>query len=82
MSPSASPSPKNRIHPKKLLNSKWTAVEPRRKEKHFVVTGVVEPEVEGAAIEFVELQAVHSRRTRRLRWRDLEDAAVWRQGWC
>jgi Ala-tRNA(Pro) deacylase len=28
----------NRVSPKKLLLSKWTAVHPERKEKHFLVT--------------------------------------------
>ena len=72
--------PRHRLSPKKLLHSKWTAVEPRRKEKHFMVVRVVEPEVEGAAIEFVELEAVHSRRVQRLPWRSLTDPAAWRQG--
>ena len=30
----------NQIHPKKLLNSKWTAIRPINKEKHFVVSRV------------------------------------------
>ena len=34
----------NPISPKKLLLSKWTAVTPMSKEKHFVVTQVVEPQ--------------------------------------
>lgn len=67
--------------PKKLLHSKWTAVAPRRKEKHFLVTKVIEPEVAGGAVEFVELEAVHSKRVRRLAWRELADAATWLQGW-
>ena len=33
-----------RLNPKKLLLSKWTAVTPHDKEKHFIVTGVIEPE--------------------------------------
>jgi tryptophan-rich hypothetical protein len=72
---------RNRLSPKKLLHSKWTAVAPRRREKHFLVTKVLDPEVEGGAVEFVELEAVHSRRSQRLRWRELEDGATWRQGW-
>jgi hypothetical protein len=31
----------NALSPKKLLHSKWTAVEPRNKEKHFLVTKVI-----------------------------------------
>ena len=70
-----------RLSPKKLLHTKWTAAVPRRKEKHFLVTRVFEPEVEGGAVEFVELEAVHSKRVRRLAWRELVDGATWLQGW-
>ena len=28
----------NKINPKKLLNSKWTAVKPINKEKHFLIS--------------------------------------------
>ena len=47
----------NRVSPKKLLLSKWTAVHPERKEKHFLVTKVFEPEIEGQAIVEIELEA-------------------------
>ena len=30
----------NQINPKKLLNSKWTAVKPAHKEKHFLITEI------------------------------------------
>ena len=30
----------NTINPKKLLHSKWTAVNPQNKEKHFIVAEV------------------------------------------
>ncbi len=74
----------NPISPKKLLHSKWTAALPRDKEKHFMVTKLVLPEVAlfpEATIEFVELEAVHSRRIFILPWRDLNDARQWLQGW-
>lgn len=71
----------NRLHPKKLLLSKWTAVTPIAKDKHFVVTQVVEPELPGAPVEWVELEALFSKRVQRLAWRELRDPAVWRQGW-
>jgi tryptophan-rich hypothetical protein len=83
--PAASPTPRapatTRLSPKKLLLTKWTAVAPRRKEKHFLVTRVIEPELEGGAVEFVELEAVHSKRVQRLGWRELADAGRWVQGW-
>ena len=34
----------NQINPKKLRLSKWTAVNPQEKEKHFLVTKVIDPE--------------------------------------
>ena len=80
-SPSKRVASEARLSPKKLLHSKWTAVTPRRKEKHFLVTRVVEPELEGGAVEFVELEAVHSKRVQRLAWRELVDGATWLQGW-
>ena len=73
--------PINPLHPKKLLLTKWTAVEPRNREKHFVVSRVATPEEPGGAVPWVEIEAVHSGRTRRIPWRELRDSAVWRQGW-
>lgn len=52
-----------RLNPAKLLLSKWTAATPRNKEKHFLVTRVIQPEPPAVAIEFVELEAIHSRRS-------------------
>jgi len=72
---------KNPLSPKKLLRSKWTAVAPVHKEKHFVVIRVVEPEPSAVRVEWVELEAVHSGRASVLRWRDLTDVRQWRQGW-
>ncbi len=69
------------INPKKLLKSKWTAVTPTNKEKHFMVIKLITPEQLTMPIEWVELEAVHSKRTQILAWRDLSDAANWLQGW-
>lgn len=75
------PERRTRLSPKKLLLSKWTAVHPVNREKHFVVVRVIEPEPPAVRIEQVELEAVHSRRVLQLHWRDLTDPRVWRQGW-
>jgi tryptophan-rich hypothetical protein len=72
---------KNHVHPKKLLLSKWTAVEPSRKEKHFWVVKVIEPEMIGAPVVEIELEAAMTGRTIRLPWRALRDQRHWRQGW-
>jgi hypothetical protein len=34
----------NPLHPKKLLLTKWTALQPVARQKHFIVTKVIEPE--------------------------------------
>ncbi len=73
--------PKNPLSPKKLLLTKWTAVTPRNREKHFVVVRVIESEPPSVRVEQVELEAVHSRQLYLLHWRELTDASVWRQGW-
>jgi tryptophan-rich hypothetical protein len=72
---------RNRLSPKKLLLSKWTAVTPRRKEKHFLVIKVLDPEPPATKVDAIELQAVHSRRTRIMPWRDLADRSQWLPGW-
>ena len=71
----------NPLHPKKLLLTKWTAVAPQHKDKHFLVTKVVPPEVLGEAIEWVEIEAVFSRSVQRIAWRELKEPTRWRQGW-
>lgn len=69
----------NRINPAKLLLSKWTAAQPRRKEKHFLVTEIFRDE-EGTVLE-IELQAILTRRAERLPWQTLKDPEAWRMGW-
>lgn len=69
------------LNPRKLLHSKWTAVDPRNKEKHFLVTGIVNPQPPGSPVVSIELEAVHSKRVQVMPWRDLTDATKWRRGW-
>ena len=69
----------NRINPRKLLHSKWTAVQPRNKEKHFMVIEVRFSE-EGE-LEFCEIEAVYSHRAFAIDWHELKDASVWQLGW-
>jgi tryptophan-rich hypothetical protein len=70
-----------RLNPAKLPLSKWTAVAPVRREKHFIVTRLLEAEPPAVRPEWVELEAVHSGRSRVLPWRELLDAERWLQGW-
>ena len=71
----------NPVNPKKLLLSKWTAVRPMRKDKHFLIAKVIEPLVAGDKIEWVEIEAVYSRATQRVAWRELQNEEVWKRGW-
>ena len=48
----------NPLNPKKLLLTKWTAVKPVAKQKHFLVSRVIQPDDPTASIELVEIEAV------------------------
>ena len=71
----------NRLSPKKLLLTKWTAVKPIAKQKHFLVSKVILPEPPNEKIEFVEIEAVYSKKTTQIAWRDLTNSELWLQGW-
>ena len=72
---------KNLLSPKKLLLTKWTAVHPSDKRKHFLVSKVILPDLPQQALEYVELEAVFDKQIQRILWRDLSNSAVWLQGW-
>ncbi len=71
----------NPLNPKKLLLSKWTAVVPVAKQKHFLVSRVIQPLLPTDPIELVEIESLFSKATQVIAWRDLQDDGVWRQGW-
>lgn len=71
--------PMNKINPKKLINSKWTALSPSNKEKHFMVTAV-EFDEDGLVMSCI-IEAVMSKRMIAIQWRDLKDANHWVHGW-
>ena len=71
----------NPLNPKKLLLTKWTAVTPIAKQKHFLVSRVIQLEQPADPIESVEIEAVFSKATQVFAWRALQDDSVWRQGW-
>jgi tryptophan-rich hypothetical protein len=71
----------NPLNPKKLLLTKWTAVTPIAKQKHFLVSRVIQPEQPTDPIESVEIEAVFSMATQIIAWRELQNDGVWRQGW-
>ena len=69
----------NKINPKKLLNSKWTAVTPVKKEKHFLVTEV-EFDEQGDVVHCL-IEAVMTNRSEPIIWQELKNSETWRQGW-
>ena len=71
----------NSLNPKKLLLTKWTAVTPVAKQKHFLVSKVIQPDLPDGPIEWVELESIFSKATQVIAWRALQNADVWRLGW-
>ena len=69
----------NKINPKKLLNSKWTAVTPVKKEKHFLVTEV-EFDEQGDVVHCL-IEAVMTNRSAPIIWQELKNNETWLQGW-
>jgi tryptophan-rich hypothetical protein len=77
-------SQKRPLSNKKLLLTKWTAVSPQQREKHFLVSRVHDPQLPSDQTipkNYVELEAVLTKRRYLLVWTDLKDAARWLQGW-
>ena len=68
----------NRIQKNKLLLSKWSAVAPKDREKHFLVTQVLDDDPADIS---VILEAIHSKKEYVLHWTALKDDTRWRQGW-
>jgi len=61
--------------------SKWTAVTPMAKQKHFLIRRVIQPTTETDPVEWVEIESVFSKATQIIQWRELQNDEVWRQGW-
>ena len=71
----------NKFNPKKLLNSKWTALNPQNKELHFIVVKLIESEVDEGNIERCLLQSVMYKTDYEIACADLKDSSAWQQGW-
>lgn len=66
---------------KKLLNSKWTAVNPENKEKHFSVIKVLKDKDDPQKVESVTMEATMTGRSFELAPRELKDRDIWLEGW-
>ena len=69
----------NCINPEKFLLSKWTAVEPVQKERHFIVTRLLRGDDE--KVTGCELEAVINKSRVEIDWQQLKDSADWIMGW-
>lgn len=69
----------NQINPKKLLRSKWTAVKPENREKHFMVVEVEYDEENNVIATLIE--AVLTKRVMSINWSELADDTHWLHGW-
>lgn len=69
----------NKINPNKLLLSKWTAVAPKQKERHFIVTKLIRAENEDVIA--CELEAVLTHNVYETDWHELKNSSCWLMGW-
>ena len=69
----------NPINPKSLLHSKWTKVNVRQKEKHFIITSVEFDELRNVVGCVIEAVMTHNEYE--INWRDLKLSDQWRFGW-
>ncbi len=69
----------SRINPAKLMHSKWTAVSPVSRERHFMVVEMYLDELERVAD--VDIEAVITGRITRIDWRQLKNRDIWIAGW-
>ncbi|KXJ51731.1 TIGR02450 family Trp-rich protein [Neptuniibacter pectenicola] len=70
----------NPFNPNKLLLSKWTAVEPIEKKKHFIITELIRDEEDVHVVECV-LEAVINQQRFTMDFNVLKNDECWLQGW-
>ena len=66
---------------KEMHSSKWTAVDPIRKEKHFVVRRVFDRRGEPSPEICVEIESVMTKGVRIISLEELLDDSCWQRGW-
>lgn len=62
-----------------MLLSKWTAIEPKNKERHFIITELIKDDEEN--IIACQLQAVINKNHYEMDWNELKDSKTWLMGW-
>ena len=69
----------NKFNPEKLKMSKWTAVHPSNKEKHWLATELIYDEKD--SIVGCLIEAIISKREIEISTQTLKDQEQWLQGW-
>ena len=69
----------NKINSKKLLNSKWTAVNPIDKERHFLIKELEFDE--NNKVTHCLIEAIISNNKKLIDWEELKESQHWLQGW-
>ncbi len=69
----------NQINPKKLMSSKWTAVKPANRQKHFIVVAVKFNKQ--GQVNYCELAAIMTKTNKVIDWKILKNSEQWLPGW-
>ena len=69
----------NQINPEKLLHSKWTALQVKQKERHFIVSRLQRADDE--TILSCELEAIINNNVYEIDWQQLKDSSLWLMRW-
>lgn len=72
----------NQVNRKKILHSKWTAVRPQNKEKHFTVTHVELDKDDPQVIISITITAEFTNKNYKIDYRELKNSLKWKQGWA
>jgi tryptophan-rich hypothetical protein len=64
-----------------MVRLKGGRSKPIARQKHFLVSRVIQPEQPTDPIQDVEIKSVFSKATQIIAWRELQKDSVWRQGW-
>ena len=70
----------NKFNPKKLLLSKWTALQPKEKEKHFIVVKIEFDETKTDVLSCT-LEALITKNRYKTYPEELQNNQAWLQGW-
>ncbi len=67
---------------KKIINSKWTAVNVKNREKHFlVVEKIKKNDPHGILVDYLQIEAVLTKKIYQIPMEQIKDKSKWIVGW-